>query len=243
MTAGLLAAAIGHSGTRRRRPRICTTDGRFRKTGRPAPFPYPPLSRPLSCGGLRCSCVLYGERHPLAAMVRHLVLQLHTQRCPAPANGARCVSRRIAHHYFSLIILNFNDTTQADAKIIADMQQAGNYQVIDVVPSSVGQFTIWAYQPPKPSASVMAATEHAVYRSGPGRHRRYGLGLPAAPSDTEKTGYADRNLALIIRTSLASFGALLISQVRFVFLNAAFTWVFLPFVVFTVAYYAHLPVC
>jgi cellulose synthase (UDP-forming) len=84
----------------------------------------------------------------------------------------------------------------------------------------------------------MAATEHAVNRNGPGRHRRYGLGLPAAPTDTEKTGYADRNLALIIRTSLASFGALLISQARFVFLNAIFTWLFLPFVVFTIAYYA-----
>ena len=84
----------------------------------------------------------------------------------------------------------------------------------------------------------MAATEQPVYRSGgPGRHRRYGAGLPAAPLDMEKTGYADRNLALIIRTSLASFGALLISQVRFVFLNPIFTWVFLPFVAFTVAYY------
>ena len=83
----------------------------------------------------------------------------------------------------------------------------------------------------------MATAERALYRSGPGRHRRYGLGLPAAPSDAEKTGYADRNLALIIRTSLASFGALLISQARFVFLSPAFTWSFLPFVTFTIAYY------
>lgn len=83
----------------------------------------------------------------------------------------------------------------------------------------------------------MATAERALYRSGPGRHRRYGLGLPAAPSDAEKTGYADRNLALIIRTSLASFGALLISQARFVFLSPAFTWSFLPFLTFTIAYY------
>jgi cellulose synthase (UDP-forming) len=83
----------------------------------------------------------------------------------------------------------------------------------------------------------MATSERALYRTGPGRHRRYGLGLPAAPSDEEKTGYSDRNLALIIRTSLASFGALLISQARFVFLNALFTWVFLPFLVFTIGYY------
>ena len=83
----------------------------------------------------------------------------------------------------------------------------------------------------------MVTAESALSRNGPGRHRRYGLGLPTAPSDTEKTGYADRNLALIIRTSLASFGALLISQVRFVFLSPAFTWFFLPFLTFTIAYY------
>jgi len=84
----------------------------------------------------------------------------------------------------------------------------------------------------------MATTERARNRSGPGRHRRYGLGLPAAPTVEEKARYADRNLALIIRTSLASFGALLISQVRFAFLSPAFTWFFLPFVAFTIAYYA-----
>ena len=47
----------------------------------------------------------------------------------------------------------------------------------------------------------------------------------------------DRNLALIVRTSLASFGALLISQARFVFLTPVFTLCFLPFVAFTCAYY------
>ena len=83
----------------------------------------------------------------------------------------------------------------------------------------------------------MATAERDALPQRPGRHRRYGLGLPAAPTDDEKTGYSDRNLALIIRTSLASFGALLISQARFVFLNPVFTWVFLPFVVFTIAYY------
>ncbi len=83
----------------------------------------------------------------------------------------------------------------------------------------------------------MATAERAPYRSGPGRHRRYGLGLPVAPSEAEKTGYADRNIALIIRTSLASFGALLISQFRFVFLSPAITYFFLPFMIFTIVYY------
>jgi hypothetical protein len=59
----------------------------------------------------------------------------------------------ISDHYFSLVILSFNDTAQTNAKIIDYMQQEGNYQVIDVVPSSVGQHTIWAYQPPQRSAS------------------------------------------------------------------------------------------
>jgi len=65
----------------------------------------------------------------------------------------------------------------------------------------------------------------------------YGLGLPPAPTDEETTRYVDRNLALIVRTSLASFGALLISQARFVFLTPVFTWCFLPLVSFTCAYY------
>ena len=79
------------------------------------------------------------------------------------------------------------------------------------------------------------------HRTG-GRHRRYGLNLPNPPSDEEKARYADRNLALIIRTSLASFGALLISQSRFVFLNPVFTWIFLPFVLFTHRLLRHLAV-
>lgn len=83
----------------------------------------------------------------------------------------------------------------------------------------------------------MATAERALSRNGPGRHRRYGLGLPTAPTDEEKMGLADRNLALIVRASLASFGALLISQFRFIFMNPFFTWVFLPFIIFTVIYY------
>jgi cellulose synthase (UDP-forming) len=60
--------------------------------------------------------------------------------------------------------------------------------------------------------------------------------LPVPPSDAEKGLYADRNLALIIRTSLASFGALLISQGRFIALNPALL-ALAPLIVFTLAYY------
>ncbi len=83
----------------------------------------------------------------------------------------------------------------------------------------------------------MATTERTLPPRGHGRHRRFGLGLPPPPSDQEKEAYAHRNIALIIRTSVFSFGALLISQSRFIFLNPAFTWIFLPFVTFTIAYY------
>ncbi len=83
----------------------------------------------------------------------------------------------------------------------------------------------------------MATAERTLSRSRPGRHRRYGLNLPAAPSDAEKASYSDRDLAVIIRTSLASFGALLISQARFVFQSPVFVWTFLPFVLATIGYY------
>ena len=83
----------------------------------------------------------------------------------------------------------------------------------------------------------MATAERTVPGSRPGRHRRYGLNLPAPPTDAEKASYSDRDLAVIIRTSLASFGALLISQARFVFQSPVFAWTFLPFVLATIAYY------
>ncbi len=70
-----------------------------------------------------------------------------------------------------------------------------------------------------------------------GRHqRRDDLQLPVPPSDTEKYLYADRNLALIIRTSLASFGALLISQARFIALRPQLL-ALAPLIAFTLAYY------
>ena len=69
-----------------------------------------------------------------------------------------------------------------------------------------------------------------------GRPARQGPRLPVPPTDAEKGMYADRNLALIIRTSLASFGALLISQGRFVALRPALL-ALTPLIAFTLAYY------
>ena len=84
---------------------------------------------------------------------------------------------------------------------------------------------------------ITATAERTPPRSKAGRHRRYGLNLPAPPSDAAKASYSDRDLAVIIRTSLISFGALLISQARFVLQSPVFTLTFLPFVLATIAYY------
>ena len=60
--------------------------------------------------------------------------------------------------------------------------------------------------------------------------------LPEPPSDVEKLAYSDRNLALILRASLFSFGALLVSQTRFL-LTVRPLLVFAPLIAFTVVYY------
>jgi 4-amino-4-deoxy-L-arabinose transferase-like glycosyltransferase len=46
----------------------------------------------------------------------------------------------IDSHYFSLVILDFGDTTATDTGIVADMRRAGGYHVL----GRTGRFTIWA---------------------------------------------------------------------------------------------------
>jgi cellulose synthase (UDP-forming) len=60
--------------------------------------------------------------------------------------------------------------------------------------------------------------------------------LPAAPTDAEKLRYSDRNLALIMRASLFSFGSLLLSQTRFL-ITARPLLIFAPLIAFTLIYY------
>jgi cellulose synthase (UDP-forming) len=71
-----------------------------------------------------------------------------------------------------------------------------------------------------------------------GRHRRQveEAGFPAPPSNIEMTGYADRNTALIARASLASFGALLISQYKFVRQDLPLL-ALSPLIIFTLVYW------
>jgi hypothetical protein len=66
--------------------------------------------------------------------------------------GPAAYRAAIGNHYFALVVLDFEATPQTDQLIAADMHQAGGYKVISVVPSSLGQYTIWAYQAPPQSA-------------------------------------------------------------------------------------------
>jgi 4-amino-4-deoxy-L-arabinose transferase-like glycosyltransferase len=54
--------------------------------------------------------------------------------------GATSYDAAIASHYFSLVILDFADTTAADRQITADMRRAGHYYVL----AHTGRYTIWA---------------------------------------------------------------------------------------------------
>jgi hypothetical protein len=53
----------------------------------------------------------------------------------------------IASGYFSLIALNFADTTPLDHRIAADIRRNHHYKVIEVVPYGPGPYVIWKYQP------------------------------------------------------------------------------------------------
>jgi 4-amino-4-deoxy-L-arabinose transferase-like glycosyltransferase len=64
-----------------------------------------------------------------------------------PLTGAAAYQAAIAEHSFSLVILDFLATPRTDSEIVTAMQKAGGYQVVAVVPSSFGQYTIWARRP------------------------------------------------------------------------------------------------
>lgn len=69
----------------------------------------------------------------------------------------------ILNHYFSLIILDFGDTAHVDEYVTKAIRQSGDYHVIAEAPDwdsyGTGQFTIWAYQPPRaPSVHRLPAS-------------------------------------------------------------------------------------
>jgi 4-amino-4-deoxy-L-arabinose transferase-like glycosyltransferase len=61
-------------------------------------------------------------------------------RYAGQAAGARSYAAAIAGHHFALIVLDFGDTAATDAKITADVRQAGGYYVL----AQAGRFTVWA---------------------------------------------------------------------------------------------------
>jgi hypothetical protein len=71
-----------------------------------------------------------------------------------PLTGLAAYRAAISQHYFSLIVLDFEETTQTDNEIAADIQQSGSYRVVQVASSSVGQYTIWAYEQLQRSGSL-----------------------------------------------------------------------------------------
>jgi hypothetical protein len=63
------------------------------------------------------------------------------------AGGPDEFARYIASGYFSVIALNFADTTALDHRIAADVRRNHHYRVIEVVPYGGGPYVIWKYQP------------------------------------------------------------------------------------------------
>ncbi len=84
-------------------------------------------------------------------------------------------ARFIARGYFSLIALNFADTTALDHRIDADIRRNHHYKVVEVVPYGPGPYVIWKYQPHTAvqhyQPTIGAGTAHGVHHRRP-RHRK-----------------------------------------------------------------------
>ena len=72
------------------------------------------------------------------------------------AGNAGTYAMYVKDGYFSLIALNFTDTSGLDKAIAADVRENKHYKVIDVVPygvgpagSTPGTYIIWRYEPTK----------------------------------------------------------------------------------------------
>jgi hypothetical protein len=61
--------------------------------------------------------------------------------------GLEYYQRAIARHYFSLVILSFDQTTAADDAIALDLSQAGGYRLAAKVRSGTTVFYVWRYVP------------------------------------------------------------------------------------------------
>ena len=84
---------------------------------------------------------------PVAAVVVHpqhrLAVRRQHRRPGQHRRGHRrrqrgCLAEFITRGYFSLVALNFADTTALDRQIAADLRRSPHYRIIDVVPYGVG---------------------------------------------------------------------------------------------------------
>jgi 4-amino-4-deoxy-L-arabinose transferase-like glycosyltransferase len=75
---------------------------------------------------------------------------------PGEPPGVPSYQAAIDNHYFSLVILDFGDTTATDVQIAADMQRAGGYYVV----ARAGRFTIWASRVPTPTRQSRGDRAH-----------------------------------------------------------------------------------
>lgn len=53
----------------------------------------------------------------------------------------------ITEGYFSLVALNFADTTALDHRITADLRHSHRYHLIQVIPYGTGTYVLWRYEP------------------------------------------------------------------------------------------------
>jgi hypothetical protein len=82
------------------------------------------------------------------------------------AGNAGTFAAKIGEHYFSLVALNYIDTTSLDLKITADLKRSRHYCVsqvvpygVDIPPVGVGEYVIWVYKPHLFTPSSTTASE------------------------------------------------------------------------------------
>jgi hypothetical protein len=90
------------------------------------------------------------------------------------AGSPDAFAKYIASGYFSLIALNFADTTALDHRIAADIRLNRHYKVVEVVPDGPGPYVIWKYQPHAAvqhyQPTIGSGSSHDTRQ--PGAHRR-----------------------------------------------------------------------
>jgi hypothetical protein len=140
------------------------------------------IMRPLTAGGSKHMLVedpnvaefyLPAGRHWARwSSTRNIVLpsgkSILIQVSPAGVVGAGApdaFAKYIASGYFSLIALNFADTTALDHRIAADIRLNHHYKIVQVIPYGPGPYVVWEYQP-------HAAVQHyqPTIGSGPAHH-------------------------------------------------------------------------